>query len=296
MKSPVLIPLAKVIRSEQLLEVAPTGSIYACDFTVEGVESWHECAWGYEQGRIRNIDHHADTPLMRRRVSSANLALLRVAEAGAATASETVVINHTDCDSVLSAAIMCGAVEPLPELGEAAIAADHTGEVNAIADLLQALDRRRDYDYSLECLKRLLRGAPLDGEAHKALDARAAKRELAARLVSSGAIAFSDGVATVVTPEMVDGELLPPLLPHAWLIVSFSPRPGEANRWNCKARIGNAAPQSLALSRVMKAVDPNYGGRWNAGSNTRGGGSAVDPETYIAKVIEQVKLFADKNE
>lgn len=296
MKSPVLIPLASVVHSEQLLEIAPTGAIYACDFTVAGVESWQERAWGYEQGRILNIDHHADTPLMRRRVSSANLALLRVAEAGAATAGESVVINHTDCDSVLSAAIMCGAVEPLPELGEAAIAADHTGEVNAIADLLQALDGRRNYDYSLECLKRLLRGAPLDAEARKALDARAAKRELAVRLVSSGAIVFAGGVAALVADETVDGELLPPLLPDAWLIVSFSPCPGEANRWNCKARIGNAAPQGFALSRLMKAVAPNYGGRWNAGSNKRGGGSAVAPETYVANVIEQVKLFADENE
>ncbi len=39
----------------------------------------------------------------------------------------------------------------------------------------------------------------------------------------------------------------------------------------------------------MQAVDSNYGGRWNAGSNKRGGGSAVDPETYISSVIERVK-------
>ncbi len=292
MKTPILLPLSSVVPADRCLEVAPTGSIYACDFIVAGAESWCERAWGYERGRIFNIDHHADTPLMRRRVSSANLALLRVAQAGAATSDETVLINHTDCDSVLSAAILCGAIEPRPEFGEAAIAADHTGEINAIADLLQTLYTLRDYDYSLECLRRLLRGAALDERAQTALAARAAKRELAQQLVSSGAVTVAEGVAYVVTPEMVDGELLPPLLPQAQMIVSFSPRADDAGRWNCKARIGNAAPQGFELSRIMKAVDAGYGGRWNAGSNTRAGGSAIAPEVFIARVIEQVKARA----
>ena len=289
MQSPILLPLASVVPAEQLFEVAPTGPIYACDFIVAGAESWHERAWGYERGRIRNIDHHADTPLMRRRVSSANLALLRVAEAGTATAGESVVINHTDCDSVLSAAILCGAIAPLPEFGEAAIAADHTGEVNAIADLLQTLYTLRDYEYSLACLNRLLRGQAQDERAQNALAARAAKRELAQQLVASGAVAVAEGVAYVVTPEMVDGELLPPLLPQAQMIVSFSSRADDPARWNCKARLGNAAPADFPLIRIMKSVDAGFGGRWNAGSNTRAGGSDVEPEIYIARVIEQVK-------
>ena len=289
MKSPVLIPLTSSVAPERLLEVAPTGAIYACDFAVVGAQHWKQRAWGYEQGRIRNIDHHADTPWMRRRISSANLALLRVAEAGTATADETVVINHTDCDSVLCAAILGGAVEPLPELGEAAIAADHTGEENAIADLLQALDERRDYGYSLQNLQRLLRDEPLGDEARRALAVRIAKRARAAELVAQGAFTVADKVAYVVMPEALDGELLPALLPGAWLIMLFSPRLNEPSRWNCKARIGNAAPPDFSLPRVMQAVDSNYGGRWNAGSNKRGGGSAANPEIYIASIIERVK-------
>ena len=294
MKTPILLPLSSVMPAEQILEAVPTGAIYACDFIVAGAQGWSERAWGYERGRIRNIDHHADTPLMRRRVSSANLALLRINEAGAATAGESVVINHTDCDSVLSAALMCGALAPLPLFGEAAIAADHTGEINAIADLLQALEKRRDYNYSLDCLRRQLCGEPLDDAAEQALAARAAKRELALRLVESGAVATSGGVARVVTAEMVDGELLPPLLPDAWLVVTFSPRADEPRRWNCKARLGLAAPADFPLVRILQTVDQGFGGRWNAGSNTRAGGSEIDPEIYIAKIIEQVEsLRAD---
>lgn len=79
MPAPHLILLTNRVTAAQVLAAAPHGPLYACDFAVEGVESFAPQPWGYEQGRIINIDHHADTPAMRRRVSSANLALLRVA-------------------------------------------------------------------------------------------------------------------------------------------------------------------------------------------------------------------------
>ena len=271
MNIPHLLPLTNCVCAAEVLAVAPAGTLYACDFAVDGVEDFAPRPWGYERGRIINIDHHADTPAMRRRVSSTNLALLRVAAHGIAGADETVVINHTDCDSVLSAALLCGDLEPSNELGVAAIAADHTGDENAIADLLQALDKRRDYAYSLDNLRRLLAGQPLDADAQTELAKRAAQRHSAAELVAAGGFNQREGVAYAVTAQPIFGELLPPLLPDARLILLFSPRADDAGKWNCKARIGNAAPADTPFSRLLKAVDAGYGGRWNAGSNTRAG-------------------------
>ena len=33
----------------------------------------------------------------------------------------------------------------------------------------------------------------------------------------------------------------------------------------------------------IKLFDPNYGGRWNAGSNGRGGGTSLEPRNICSK-------------
>lgn len=279
------MPLNKDVAPPTVLGITDAGRLFACDFTITGAEHFEEMPWGYEQGRLINIDHHAPTPQMRRHVSSANLALLYVAQKGMAQSGETVVINHTDCDSVLSAGIMCGHLEPLPEFGAAAIAADHTGEVNAIADLLQALDAKRDYEYSLRNLRLLMEGFALDEEAQILLDKRHARRALAKDLVDNGTFTMQNGVAWALLDDSVDSEFFPALLPDAILIITFSPRPGEAAKWNAKFRLGNAAPANLEIERIIKPIDAGFGGRWNAGSNKRGGGSTIPPNEYANAVL-----------
>lgn len=100
-----LLPLVNSVSAAQVLEVSSAQRIYACDFAITGAENFLEKPWGYETGRLVNIDHHAPTPRMRDRISSTNLAIVHVQERGIARPDETVVINHTDCDSILSCAI-----------------------------------------------------------------------------------------------------------------------------------------------------------------------------------------------
>lgn len=251
-----------------------------------GAETFEARPWGYEDGRLVNIDHHAPTARMRQRISSANLALQYVDENGVTGPQDTVVLNHTDCDSVLAAAIVRGDVEPLEMLGQAAIAADHTGEENAVADLLQALDEERDYYYSLQNLRLLLEGKPLEARAQAALAGRHAKRRKAEELVRAGAFTVQNGMAWAEVDDTIDGELFPALLPQAVLIAMFSPREGEAGKWNARFRLGNAAPPGLSLAAIITAVDAGYSGRWNAGSNKRTGGGTLAPQEY-AKVVMQ---------
>lgn len=134
------MPLTNRVETEEVLDLCPSGEIFACDFYLTGAETWAEKAWGFQRGLVTNVDHHAPVARMRQHLSSTNLALLRVRQEGVVAAGSHIVLNHTDCDSVLSAAVLSGAVEPSDELGVAAIAADHTGEPNAIADLLQTVD------------------------------------------------------------------------------------------------------------------------------------------------------------
>jgi hypothetical protein len=298
MKSKIhLLPQSNSVQEQDVLAVAGDGRLIACDFKVAGVEAWQEKPWGYERGLMVNIDHHAYLPRMSTRISSTNLALLYVQHNGIARSEETVVINHTDCDSVLSAAIVRGDVEPLPVFGAAAIAADHTGEENAIADLLQGLDPHRDYslehyEYSLRCLHDLLDGRSLDERAQTALDARRRNRQRAAQCVADGRFSEKSGLFWASLDDAIEGEFFPALLPDAKVIVIFTPRPGEAGRWNVKFRLGNAAPEGLSLEQLVKPLDLGYGGRWNAGSNKRDGGTNETPETYAVLLIERMQQMA----
>lgn len=283
--NPVLLQLEKEVALQTVLDVAETGQLFACDFGITGAERFVIRPWGYELGRVVNIDHHAPTPVMRRRVSSANLALLYVSKNGIAQSGDTVLINHTDCDSILSAAIMCGHLKPLPVLGEAAIAADHTGEENAIADLLQALDEMRDYHYSLRNVRLLMEGNSLDERAKVLLAKRRAERAAAIELIGKQAFHIQDGVAWIELENAIDGAFFPALLPNAAVIILFSPRPHQAGKWNVKARLGIAAHSGLSVEQLIKPIDANFGGRWNAGSNKRGGGTTIPPKVYAAAIM-----------
>jgi hypothetical protein len=52
-----------------------------------------------------------------------------------------------------------------------------------------------------------------------------------------------------------------------------------------KLRLGAGAPEGFTLHDLhMTELDPAYGGRWNAGSNARAGGTAIPPERYAEEV------------
>jgi hypothetical protein len=151
------------------------------DCYVEGVESWTPADWGWQMQAdsrtVLNVDHHAEDERFFRQVSSGNPAIRYVSAEGPLPAGARVLVNHTDCDSVISASILAGLPPPDGVFGEAVIAADHTGAPHAIADLLQALDPLRDFEYSLACLQASMRGESLDGRAAELL----AKRHAQAR-------------------------------------------------------------------------------------------------------------------
>jgi hypothetical protein len=98
------------------LEVLTASEVFACDFAVKGAETWTETPGGFRNGRILNIDHHAPVARMYCPISSTNLAVARVHALGTARPDDLVVIDHTDCDSALSAGIVSGRLDPLDSL------------------------------------------------------------------------------------------------------------------------------------------------------------------------------------
>jgi hypothetical protein len=265
------------------------GPVVACDCYVQGAERWTRVPGGYQHGRLLNVDHHAHTADMAREISSANLAIERVREAGPPPEHALIVITHTDCDSILSAGIMSGRLAPDDRYGRAAVAADHTGDENAIADLLQSLDKRRDVELSLGALAAIEADRTLPPVVERALAERRRKRRAAQRHVGEGRIRVDGRIAYGELPESIDGEFFAPLLPDAWVILLAAPHPRHLRRREVKLRRGHAAPDGFSLHTLgVRRFDPAYGGRWNAGSNRRGGGTTLHPADYASLLRERV--------
>jgi len=267
----------------------PSGPIIACDFYVLGAEEGLSVPGGYQIGRVINVDHHAPTARMSRFISSCNLAIERVRELGLPPGDATLVINHTDCDSVLSCAIFFGELPPDDDLGIAAVAADHSGIENPVADLLQGMQHRRNYEMSLRNLKLLLAGKPLKPEAADDLTARRKKRECAARNVAkfklTGAVAFAE------VEDATDSEFYTSLLPKGVAVILLAtPYKDDPNRKIIKLRLSINAPKGLSLDSLnIREIDPNYGGRWNAGANKRGGGTTLAVDRYADEVARRLE-------
>lgn len=258
----ILLP-AVPLSLESLWGASDSSLVAAADCYVEGVEKWTPADWGWrmeaDSRTVLNVDHHAEDERFFRPVSSGNLAIRYVSAQGPLPAEARVVVNHTDCDSVIAASILGGLLPPEEAFGDAVIAADHTGAPNAIADLLQALDPLRDFEHSLACLRVLMRGASLDGRAAELLAKRHAERERARELVESNAFHMVGGVAVakLTGEQKVAGEFLPSLLPNAAVIVSASPM--ENGRWETKVRLGMAARAGQTLySLGVRKCEPAF--------------------------------------
>jgi len=298
-KSPVLLPLTANVRMEEIEErCGGGGPVFACDFYVSGAERGTPVPGGFELGRILNVDHHAPVARMQRAVTSTALALdhLRAFGRPRRSSRTSVVINHTDCDSILSSALLMGHIDPRDVFASASVAADHSGEANPIADLLQGMDETRDgnrtadhYVESVKSLLLLLEGHRLPAASQRALDRRLARRDAAAKFVSNGSFHSDGPLVWAILDEEIDTAFFRPHLADAALIMVAQPRSDAANRWNVKLRLGQAAPPGFTLHSLgIRGWNPAFGGRWNAGSNKRGGGTSVAPHDYANRLLASI--------
>ncbi len=301
--APTIMPLRGTItRAEVEAECPGDRPILACDFYVKGAEHGDDASGGIQLGRILNVDHHAPIARMEVPITSTQLAVEHLRQNRDAEPEPWVVINHTDCDSMLSSAMLMGYVEPTKELVAASVCADHTGEVNQIADLLQSLDEARhgdrtetQYLESLRNLKLLLRGNMLEEAAVDALKRRSEQRAEAGRLVEQGNVPCERGVAFARLDSEIDGAFFVALLPEAAVIMLASPHPKFADHWAIKLRLGKGAPPRCTLHALgISEWDPAFGGRWNAGSNKRDGGTAITPEMYAEHLRDHLTSFPEK--
>ncbi|MBX3095740.1 MAG: hypothetical protein KF812_02650 [Fimbriimonadaceae bacterium] len=271
-------------------DLFPDEPIVACDFSFRDIARAELRPYGYEFERIQNVDHHGPDSVWERFVSSGNLACLFVQEKGIAPLA---VVNHTDCDSILSAGIVTGKLEPKAMYEEAVIAADHTGEENHIADLLQSIQDERSLRFSFDCLERLERGKPLDRKAIEWMDIRKRNREAAVAVLPS-AVKIGE-LCCLELESKIESELLGALVSDSWAVAMAFPCRELPGRTELKMRLTKAAPAGFTLRLIdMAAVDPAYGGRWNAGSNRRGGASSESPAEILERVSAEFTCAVER--
>ena len=288
----IFLPEKSIVTCEEV-EVARVESgadiLYVCDLCIEGIEPFEKEGY-FEKGRIINIDHHNESKNYKRYISSANLALEYIRNHPNFLDGTKALTHHTDCDSVLSTALMSGILEPDDKFGVAAIAADHTGVANEIADLLQSIrdgqdgdtgekstpeTNKRKYLYSLEQLQNLLNGRKLDSKAQELYEKRLQERELLKNMINSGKFQFAGKNNEIVylqsEKEKFDATLIIGLFPQAKII--FTSKQSSDGKTIINVRLGLAVSEGSDVREIMTAIKEPFGGRWDAVANRRKGGS-----------------------
>jgi len=284
-----VLPKTSKVTLKDLRSRFPDGPIVVCDCYVDQAESGQEREWGYElPGQVFNIDHHAPTEKMTRQISAGVQAAQWVKERGVPPRDWAVVVNHTDADSVISSAIMRGWLPPREEFQQAVLAADHTCEPNALAHTLQALEPAQDLRLSLTTLAALLQGQPLPERALAYLEQSQKEKSLARDAFDRGQYLEQSGVAVLFPDSKVEGDMAVPLFPQAQVVVVAYPA-DSGSRWDIKVRLGPKARPGLTLNSLkLRQFDKHFGGRWNAGSTTRSGGTDKTPQDYLEYLSGQI--------
>jgi len=299
-----LLPLTQKLTIADIVAHARSRSdcpekILVADTYVENSEQWTALPGGWQTEvdglTIINVDHHAPVPRMQRPISSGNLAIDYVRAHGVAS-DALVLINHCDCDSIVSSSILAGEVPPDDNLSQAVIAADHSGTENHIADHLQPLEALRDLVLSQQTLRQLVAGESVVDTVRELWQQRVSERhQWQEKIDQPGMIDWTDKVALIESAERIPAELLTGLLPQADLILTAYPAsspaqvPPSETKWILKIRLGQAAADRFTLeSLAVRILDPAFGGRWNAGSNNRGGGTTIPPKRYASLLAENI--------
>jgi hypothetical protein len=280
--------------------------IFVADFYLKGIEKTGAllpCGAGYGHGgKVINIDHHAPDEIWERHVSSGVLACKWVREEGvvSATNGDIVVINHTDCDSVLSALILTGVIPAHERFEQAVLDADHRGTPNEIADILQACKSLRKLRLMVEALSCYFQDYALPEVVRKQLEELHESRLAVKLLVERGEFQEQDGVVLINSNRYFESDLFLSHFPDARVLVVGCPSGKNPHITFTRLRLGAGVEQGLSLHRLgVKESDPYFGGRFNAGSNKRGLEAAVDkgqnptvvsPEQYFKLLVEKLAL------
>jgi hypothetical protein len=111
-------------------------------------------------------------------------------------------------------------------------------------------------------------------------------------LADNGEFKMDGGIAYILLDRKIDAGLLPFFFPAADAVIVAWPMPkGSKGKWGIKTRLG-IATKDIALNKMDL---PDTGGRWNAVSTTRHGGTDTDLEEYVKIVKRNIERIKKRN-
>jgi len=286
----IVIPSSTFVDYQYLESTYGDIDVYICDFYVKGAEDWEEIEGGFKKGRYINIDHHAPGERMAKFITSTCLACDYVNKYGVAGKDSKILINHTDCDSILSSHIMCGIIAPEKRFADASIDADHTGRPNIISDALQSNSIFVDVATSFECLKSILSNTQMTNASFSRYQKRLDERNMLASLVEKGEIKHEGILHYICLNSCIDTALLPALIPDSIIIGVFAPM--KNGNYSVALRLGMNAPPGLYLNQL--GLPGGFNGRWNAGNSKRSGGTSIPIPEYVEIINKSYVTFTNK--
>jgi hypothetical protein len=265
----------------------PGEKLCLCDFALLGAENKkvsEDLSITIDEDLLL-VDHHVPLETFTAHISSTTIACNYARAHGPLPNAYKVVINHTDTDSLLSMLVMLGLLKPEEKYNQAALAADHTGENNEIADLLQVFSTHKDFHISIQNLLTYLKTGTYSEKQLALVNKRNERYELAADYVNNGKVKmYRPGLAYVVIKE----RLLKPIffkryLPEVKVLMVC--RKLQSKNWEIRIRLFDEGSKV----RLNKVHLKNFGGRWNAGANRRSGGSNITPYRYVKSLWRQIE-------
>lgn len=260
----------------EIKSLFPGRNICVCDFYLENSENAKFLPEGASVcDDVLSIDHHAPIEAFMDFVTSTSFACRYVLAYKHLSADWCIVINHVDTDSLLSATIMSGILPPDDMYVSAAIAADHTGEENVIGDVLQAMEDESDLELSMGILLKLV---------NKRLEVRKNLARLKDTFQTLGDIVFCE------IDRKIDAGLLPSIFPDKKVVAVAWPMIGAClGRWGIKVRLCSSG-ERISLNSLGL---PHTGGRWNAVSTTRDGGTTLRLIDYIKLLVLELNKLKE---
>ena len=294
LKKIILSPKGQALNEKYLFALAKQygKNILVCDTSIIGAIDWkRDGNFFYKKIGdvvVCNIDHHFPIKEFERIISTTNLVIDQIKNLSSRFDYEdcVVVINHTDCDALLSALVVLRILLPDKKFGDAAISADHTGNRNEIADLLQAMEYERNLDLSLRNLISFLESGDIEKKSQRLLDGRKEERKGAENIFAAGKIKHENGLYYITVEQRIDPAFFLSFLPQTEILAVFSP--GKGGKIEARIRLGNSAKIDNLYELKISDFDEAFGCRWNAGSNERSGGSSRTEEEYVEYIL--VKL------
>jgi hypothetical protein len=287
-KGAVIYLVPKKINNEKDIKSLFRGQICICDFHVKNCELGHlEKTLGDKPRCIRYqdiliIDHHADIHHMRKRITSTTLAKRYVRKYGPLGVNSVILINHLDCDSILSSLIMSGEISNRKKYVTASIDSDHTGMKNILADIINSQFMENNLKESILSVLEYEQKQTIRHKASQLLSKREIDRknalELSNQFKKEGAVYYFISKE----PANFDAALFVPFFKHAKVILIATPL--ENKLWNIKIRLGRKA-KNIHLNNLNL---PKFGGRWNAGGTGWEGGTKIHPKKYAKLINDKI--------